>query len=161
SDKFPADFDDSLYHFVKRYDKLVRKGNAEPPVKDFALKSASGNDTTQAVLNTPGYTVLVFVRDTPVNTVQFRSDYSWLNDHVRANKKGALFIVTSQKEAVAQQLANKTFDITSDILVCDYVAVKTAGRNDVTIYILKDGTIQGKWAYTDFAGAQQAIEKMK
>jgi uncharacterized membrane protein YphA (DoxX/SURF4 family) len=37
ADKFPADFDDSLYHFVKRYDKLVRKGNAEPPIKDFSL----------------------------------------------------------------------------------------------------------------------------
>ena len=45
ADKFPADFDDS-YKFVKRYDKLVRKGNAEPAIKDFNLMTLSGNDTT-------------------------------------------------------------------------------------------------------------------
>ena len=33
SDKFPDDFDDSLYHFVKRYDKVIREGNAQPPIK--------------------------------------------------------------------------------------------------------------------------------
>ena len=33
---FPADFNDS-YHFVSRYDKLIRKGNAVPPIKDFVL----------------------------------------------------------------------------------------------------------------------------
>ena len=37
SDNFPDDFDDSIYHFVKRYDKLIRKGNAEPAIKDFVL----------------------------------------------------------------------------------------------------------------------------
>ena len=36
SDKFPADFD-STYTFVRRYDKLLRKGNAEPPIKDFVV----------------------------------------------------------------------------------------------------------------------------
>src|SRR5260221_3655744 len=37
--QFPADFDDS-YHFVSRYDKLVRKGNAEPAIKEFNLVTA-------------------------------------------------------------------------------------------------------------------------
>ena len=29
SDKFPADFNDSLYKFVNRYDKVIRKGNEQ------------------------------------------------------------------------------------------------------------------------------------
>ncbi len=49
ADNFPADFDDSLYHFVKRYDKLVRKGNAEPAIKDFVLTSLSGTDSTHDI----------------------------------------------------------------------------------------------------------------
>ncbi|HEU4859888.1 MAG TPA: BT_3928 family protein, partial [Chitinophagaceae bacterium] len=38
ADKFPDDFNDSLYKFINRYDKLVRKGkNNEPPIKGFSL----------------------------------------------------------------------------------------------------------------------------
>lgn len=157
SDKFPADFDDSLYHFVKRYDKLVRQGNAEPAIKDFALKTDAGNDTTQAVINAPGYTVLLFVRDLPANGPQLRQDYAWLQAHVTAKGKGALFVITSQKAEVAAALDNKA---SGEILVCDYVAVKTASRNPVTLYLVKDGTIVDKWAYTDFDKAKQAIEKL-
>jgi len=157
SDKFPDDFDDSLYHFVKRYDKLVRKGNAEPAIKDFALKTASGNDTTQAILASPGYTVLVFVRDIAGHR-SLRSDYHWLRDEFRG-KKGSLFVVTSQKDEVMQRLQGK-LDITQEILACDFVAVKTASRNNVTIYLLKDGTIINKWPYTNFDEARETIEKL-
>src|ERR1700743_3746964 len=43
---FPKDFDDS-YKFVSRYDKLIRKGNAEPAIKDFVLNTDAGTDTTK------------------------------------------------------------------------------------------------------------------
>ncbi len=58
---FPADFSDS-YHFVKRYDKLIRKGNADIPIKDFNLLTGAGTDSTQAVLEAKGYKLFVFVR---------------------------------------------------------------------------------------------------
>ena len=54
AENFPDDFDDSLYKFVTRYDKLVRKGNADIPIKDFVLVTADGIDSTQAVLQAPG-----------------------------------------------------------------------------------------------------------
>ena len=47
ADQLPADLDSS-YTFIKRYDKLIRKGNAEPEIKDFSLISESGNDSTSA-----------------------------------------------------------------------------------------------------------------
>jgi uncharacterized membrane protein YphA (DoxX/SURF4 family) len=150
SDKFPDDYDEPLYQFVRRYDKLIRKGNAEAPVKDFALKTDAGNDTTQAILNADGYTMLVFVRDEPAKDSRLAAEYAWLNEHFRRGKKGALYIVTPHKEAVYNAVATKEYDIAKDILVCDYVAVKTAGRNDVTIYLLNKGTVIKKWADTDF-----------
>ncbi len=51
---FPTDFNDS-YHFVSRYDKLIRKGNAEPAIKDFVLTTGDNTDTTDAVLSAGGY----------------------------------------------------------------------------------------------------------
>src|SRR5271155_769514 len=62
ADRFPADFDDS-YHFVSRYDKLVRKGNAEPAIKDFDLFTGDGADTTQAVLEEKGFKLFLFWRE--------------------------------------------------------------------------------------------------
>ncbi len=60
---FPEDFDDSIYTFVKRYDKIVRKGNASPKIKDFALKTYWGNDTTQALLTEDRYQLYLFVKN--------------------------------------------------------------------------------------------------
>lgn len=61
ANKFPADFDDS-YKFITRYDKLVRKGNAEPPIKDFTLMTAAGTDTTQDILSAKGYKLFLFTK---------------------------------------------------------------------------------------------------
>ncbi|HXB45594.1 MAG TPA: BT_3928 family protein, partial [Puia sp.] len=62
ADKFPKDFD-SNYKFIKRYDKLIRKGNAEPSIKDFTLITLSGNDSTQALLQQKGYKIFLFVKE--------------------------------------------------------------------------------------------------
>ena len=43
----PADL--NTYTFKDRIDKLIRKGNAELPIKGFSLKTRSGNDSTDAV----------------------------------------------------------------------------------------------------------------
>ena len=50
ADNLPADLDSS-YTFIKRYDKLIRKGNAEADIKDFSLTSESGNDSTKQILD--------------------------------------------------------------------------------------------------------------
>ena len=69
ADKFPADFNDSLYKFINRYDKVVRKGkNNEPPIKGFSLTSANSvdssgnttiNDSTEVILSATSCLVIV------------------------------------------------------------------------------------------------------
>ena len=63
ADKFPEDFNDSTYRFIRRYDKLIRKGNAESSIKDFSLQTVYGNDTTQALLNEDSYQLFLFIKD--------------------------------------------------------------------------------------------------
>jgi uncharacterized membrane protein YphA (DoxX/SURF4 family) len=75
ADKFPADFDDS-YHFVKRYDKLIRKGNAEPLIKDFNLVTESGNDTTLSLLESPGYKIFIFAKEMPDSEPSWNKEFS-------------------------------------------------------------------------------------
>ena len=63
ADKLPADLNDSVYTFVRRYEKIIRKGNAEAAIKDFSLQTLSGNDTTQALMSEEGYQLFLFVKN--------------------------------------------------------------------------------------------------
>ena len=150
ADHFPSDFNDSLYQFVKRYDKVVRQGNAQPPIKDFVIIAPSGTDTTMAILQQSGEQFIVFSKILPKGA----KDWTWSDDmkkiHAAAKeKKIPLIWVSADAENTAKGLVVLNM---SDIPVMrgDLVAIKTAARVDPTIYLIKDGTIQGKWSYAGF-----------
>ncbi len=150
ADHFPADFNDSLYQFVKRYDKVVRQGNAQPPIKDFVIIAPSGTDTTMAILQQSGQQFIVFSKILPKGA----KDWTWSDDmkkiHAAAKEnKIPLIWVSADAENTAKGLVVLNM---SDIPVMrgDLVAIKTAARVDPTIYLLKDGTIEGKWSYASF-----------
>jgi uncharacterized membrane protein YphA (DoxX/SURF4 family) len=151
ADHFPADFNDSLYQFVKRYDKVVRKGNAQPPIKDFVIIAPSGTDTTAAILQQSGLQLIVFSRLMPKSV----KDWIWSADlknirDLAKSKQIPIIWVSADAENTAKGLIVLNM---SDIPVMrgDLVAIKTAARVDPTIYILNNGTIEGKWSYARFA----------
>jgi uncharacterized membrane protein YphA (DoxX/SURF4 family) len=160
ADKFPADFDDSLYHFVKRYDKLVRKGNAEPPIKDFSLQTTEGNDTTQALLAAPGHKIFLFTKGFE------KINESWVEEFRKIHKLAIeknimIYFITNDFANVTDWIAKNGFN-GIQVLKCDFVAIKTAARANPTLYLLQDATIVNKWSYADFddiAEALQAIGK--
>ncbi len=156
SDNFPDDFDDSIYHFVKRYDKLIRKGNAEPAIKDFVLNTLQDNDTTMQVLSDPGYNAFLFIKDDP-------GTGEWLNNlellyPVLQRKKINLFVVTNNAAGISAYF-NATPGAT--FLKCDVVPIKTAARTNPALYLLKNGTILNKWSYADWDDAAQEIQALK
>lgn len=156
SDNFPDDFDDSIYHFVKRYDKLIRKGNAEPAIKDFVLNTLQDNDTTMQVLSDPGYSAFLFIKDDP-------GTGEWLNNlellyPVLQRQKIKLFIVTNNAAGISAYF-NATPSAT--FLKCDVVPIKTAARANPALYLLKNGTILNKWSYADWDDAAEEIQALK
>jgi hypothetical protein len=46
------------------------------------------------------------------------------------------------------------------VLKCDGTAIKTAARANPTLYLLKGGTVAGKWSYADFSDAIPAINEL-
>ena len=159
ADKFPEDFDDSLYHFVRRYDKLIREGNAQPAIKDFVLTSLDGTDSTQAILNQKGTMLFLFVKD-DMNSNYDRKENQQLREIAAYAKTKSipLYLITNTREAMAE-FASATKDSVTTFL-CDAVAIKTAARANPTLYMLKDAVIQGKWAYADFGKADERIRLM-
>lgn len=146
---FPADFDDSTYEYVDRYDKVVRKGTALAPISDFVLKTADGNDTTNALLSNPGKYVLVF-------TQNFKSwNKAEFNSLLQASKsKGFPVIVISPNISQAGEL------LPSDVykLSLDAVVVKTAARVNATYFLMQNAVVLDKKADVDvrkFIGSGQ------
>jgi uncharacterized membrane protein YphA (DoxX/SURF4 family) len=156
ADKFPADFD-STYTFVRRYDKLIRKGNAEAAIKDFVVIAEDGTDFTHEFLDEPGYELWLFLKDG-------YEEGEW-NPMLQVIMKSALqknipgFILTNisveKLREESPELVRLMFPLRSDV-----TAVKTAGRTNPTLYLVKQGTILNKWGMADFELALVDLQKV-
>ena len=158
ADELPADLDSS-YTFIKRYDKLIRKGNAEPEIKDFSLISSSGNDSTVQILGRPGYQLMLISRSFPQNSQSW--DKTFLLLYTLAKSKNIPVILVTSNRAEGQNWLN-TNALSNDIPVfgCDATAVKTAARADPTLYLLKKASILDKWSYVNLDMAIPSIAEL-
>ena len=156
--KFPADFDDT-YKFVSRYDKLVRKGNAEPAIKDFNLITGAGTDTTQDLLGKKGFKLFLFMKEAVDYPADWNASFSVILTMAKSKKIPICFITGDYDNVVAwTEKAGITKDVT--VLKCDATAIKTAARANPTLYLLKGGTILKKWSYADLGSALPAVNEL-
>jgi uncharacterized membrane protein YphA (DoxX/SURF4 family) len=151
ADKFPADFDDS-YQFIHRYDKILRKGNAEPLIHDFVLLTAEGSDTTAAVLAGKGYKIFLFCQEVPASQSDWMKSFSLILTFAKS-KAIPLYLITSDYENLSGWVSREGLNGLVILLKSDATAIKTAARADPTLYLLKKGTIINKWGFSDFDAA--------
>ncbi len=158
ADKLPADFDSS-YKFVKRYDKLIRKGNAEAAIKDFSLVTEFGHDSTLQILDKPGYKLILFSRNFTETNPSWNKSFSVIYAMSRSKNIPVYFVTGNRGEADAFLGAN---DISREVPVftCDVTAIKTAARADPTLYLLKKGTILNKWSNAEFESAFPTLNEL-
>lgn len=160
ADHFPADFNDSTYQFVKRYDKVVRKGNAEPPIKDFILTSRDGIDSTQIILNRSGYVLLYFSMYKGEEPKEFKTKNELPSILSTATSKGfGVYAVSNNADNLAERFNKMGWPY--PIMKCDVVAIKTAARVNPTIYLLQNGTVVDKWGFSDFDQTLDYISSLK
>lgn len=156
ADKFPDDFNDATYTFLKRYDKLIRKGNAEPAIKDFSIIAPSGVDTTQEILATPGPYLILFNKDDNTDWEKWQSEFLALK--ATATKRNMPFYLVTSNAASLSAFLSKIGMPAEPVYQCDAVAVKTASRTNPSLYLLHEGTIAKKWSYAHFDKALKYIE---
>jgi len=139
-DHFPADFNDSSYQYVDRYEKVIRKGNDTPPISDFSLKTGDGKDTTGAIMQLPHY-VLLFIQN--FSNWNKQGDNYQDVDSVCKQRNIPLFIITPLPE-VAKELLPQ-----ANILQCDATVLKTAARVNGTYYIMQGPVVKQKESYVN------------
>ena len=152
-ENLPADFD--TYTYIDRKQALVRKGNAEPPIKGFSLSGETGEDSTQVVLSQPSV-ILIFLQE-------FKKR-SWMKEmakvFVSAKSKNIPVYVASPSYVEAKSLFEKNNLKEAQFFNCDFTVVRTAARTDPTVYILKQGTVQNKFSARELNTAGKVISKL-
>lgn len=153
AEEFPEDFNDTDYTYIGRYDKIIRKGNAVPPIKDFSLLSPSGNDTTLNLLTEDSYQLYLFYLD-EINPGSW-APYLYTTIELANSKNIQSFLVTN---AVINESNMKLLPANIFPLRCDAVAIKTAARANPTLYLIKNGNIINKWSYADLDRAIRDLQ---
>ena len=140
--ELPGDLD--TYNYVSRTDKLIRKGNAEPPIKGFALTGITNQDSTTIVLSQP-YSVILFCEDFSTPFSAWKDEFAKVYAASKA-KNILVYAVTSRREEAMNNISTTSF-AGIPVFVCDYTAIRTAARAKPTIYLLKQGTVTDKQSY--------------
>ena len=149
---------DTTWKFVDRKDKLVKKGNAEPKIRDFIITDTEGNDLTEQILNTPGYTFLWFVKDPEEARMDNIDRVKQLA--VEANSQNVAFyaLMSSDKETSAAFQKKWGLDAIH-FLVLDRTVSKTAMRSNPGLMLLEQGVIRGKWSFRDYPASIAEAKK--
>lgn len=157
----PADY--QTYKYVDRIDKIVRKGNADPPIKGFSLAGSKFTDSSGAVQTAVDSTNIVL--EQPVVVIGFGLDSientAWLQQlkevsTIAQQKSIPLYFATNAREKFLPQLSG----INVQVFSTDFTAIRTAARTNPTFYILKKGTVTGKWSYRRLNGLIDELKKL-
>lgn len=143
---------DSTWEYVKEGSKkLVEKGNGKTAlINDFSLTTQSGNDTTEALLNTQGEYYLLFIKDKYPGDEEWSATIAYM---MNRDRNIPHYVVSSQPEAV-DALFNKGREKANvPVLTCDGTAIKTAARSNPTLYKMKGPVIQKKYGWDDLQKA--------
>lgn len=140
---------DTTWKFVDRTDKLIKKGNAEPKIKDFVISDYNSNEYTDQILTTPGYTFLLFVKD-PEHARDDKMDElrALIDASVKANVP--FYILSSAPQEATSQFVNEHKLNAAEVMIIDNTVSKTALRSNPGLMLLKEGVIQNKWSFRDY-----------
>ncbi|RYY49390.1 MAG: DoxX family membrane protein [Chitinophagaceae bacterium] len=135
---------DSSWNFKDRKQTLLAAGkNNVPLINDFNLTTATGNDTTEALLSSNGTYYLLFVKDAAGLPAGFDRDKALLAE--ASQQHIPLLLVGAEREKLVQR-----FGSAAPILTTDATALKTAARADAVLYRMNGAVIQQKWGWADF-----------
>jgi hypothetical protein len=154
---FPPGFD-STYKYIGRKDEVIRKGkNNQPPITGFKLRGVSGDDSTETVLNQP-YALLLFIIDFSTPVSKWENQFAEL--YLEAKAKGVPVYIVSMKPSETPGRIKETPFSQIQVFSCDDKAIRTAARVSPTVYLLKQGTIEGKWSFQRMGAVLSAIQQL-
>lgn len=138
-ENLPADL--ASYKFIERKDQLIRKGNAEPAIKGFALSGVTDADSTTDVLNQPA-AVLYFYENEKEFPEEIKQNLNLIYKEART-KRLPVYVITTSLNSIKNSLEPVNTPGLQFFKV-DFTAFRTAARTNPCIYFLANGTVKDK-----------------
>ena len=139
---------DTTWKFVDSKTQLVKKGNAEPEIKGFAVNDADGNDYTTAILQEVAPTLILFVKDPATAHEDKMKEVAGLLKSATQQGAACYIFSSGSKEATLSFQTKWGLDAIQ-MMQFDGTESKTAMRSNPGLMVLQKGTIIGKWGYAD------------
>jgi len=137
---YPAN--DSTWKFVDQKSVLIKRGY-KPPVHDFIITSLAGEDLTQQILSSHGYSVLMISKKLNEAGKSHLADGFNLGKYCVDNGINFYVLTSSGTEDVKSHENGLTFCST------DETTLKTMIRANPGYILLKDGIILKKWSWAN------------
>ncbi|MFT4061795.1 MAG: DoxX family protein [Edaphocola sp.] len=144
-------------------EKLIKKGNNTPAIKEFNVATYEGEDYTEPLLKEPGYNFIFFVKDVGKASTRNLDRLRNLFAKCEKNNVGFYLVSASAEKEVKKFIADNKLNIY--YFAIDGTVCKTAMRSNPGLMLIKAGTVKGKWSYNDyprdfeFAGEQLNIKE--
>lgn len=137
---------DSTWTFVDARHTLIKKGY-EPPIHDFSIVNADGEDLTEEVLQSDNYNFLLIAYNLDKADLSKIDNINNLADF--CINQGYTFQMLTASTDDAIESFRETTNPPYDICICDETTLKTIVRSNPGLMVVKDGVIIGKWNLAD------------
>lgn len=129
-------------------EKLIKKGNNTPEIKEFNVSDYEGNDYTETLLKEPGYNFIFFVKDVNKASTRNMEDLRRLFAKCEKSNVGFYLLSANSKAETERFIKNNKLNIY--YFAIDATVCKTAMRSNPGLMLIKGGTVLGKWSYNDY-----------
>jgi uncharacterized membrane protein YphA (DoxX/SURF4 family) len=117
-----------------------------PPVHDFFLETNDGEDLTEEILNADNVLLVVAYN---LNKSEKRGLHKIKELTDKAIEKGfTVYALSASMNETYLEIKNE-YDFNFEMLFCDETTLKTIIRANPGIVTLQNGTVTGKWSWTD------------
>jgi len=141
------------WEFVTSESKLLKRGY-EPPIHDFAIMDAFGNDLVDEILADGEYSLIMVSHDlTGAEKEALVGAKEWSQLEIFASDF-SFYAVTATTSAEVETISTD-LDLGYQFLAGDEIMLKTIVRSNPGFMLVKNGAILGKWAFRDFPSLEQ------
>ncbi|GHT47508.1 hypothetical protein AGMMS49965_25580 [Bacteroidia bacterium] len=134
------------WEFVTADIRLLKKGY-EPPIHNFTITTAEGDDITEQVLDYEGYTFLVVAHRLADADVRCAARLNEIADYASERNVKFLGLTASLPKEIAEW--NRRTQSFYPFCTMDDVTLKTIVRSNPGLVLLHNAVIIGKWSHND------------
>ncbi len=151
-ENYPAN--DTSWKFIDQKSVLIKKGYV-PPIHDFRITAPDGQDLTDEILTSRGYTLLMISKKLKGADPTHLAKGFELGVHCMTRGIGFYIVTASGSDELSKY--NNGFTFFSG----DETTLKTIVRSNPGYMLLKEGKIAGKWSWATLPPKELFINNMQ